>query len=242
MNFGQSLKLKFNSNPTKVLGATLLLVFAFLSLFDRTYSFVFYMLQEMAWVYAEADSIALIFVTLKLAITPIFGLVVGALGIIRLKEKLQLVLVAGFFTFVVPLFWLAQWVPSKSVQQWAVGYSDDPLSWVRLLLLVGAVALSAIGAKFAKLEPGEQIQELKSESVVPNATNPHLDNLPMYGLLSSFLSPISGIVLGHISIDLMNRGVIDKSRRAIAQASLVLGYALIGTGLIVLILFAISQI
>ena len=69
-----------------------------------------------------------------------------------------------------------------------------------------------------------------------------LSNLPNFALVGAFVVPLAGIILGHISINQMNKGMISNQNRGLAMAGLILGYVFIALSILLGILIAVALI
>jgi len=65
-----------------------------------------------------------------------------------------------------------------------------------------------------------------------------VSSLPTLTLVLAFFSPVIAIVLGHVALNRMRRGLISSSNISTAKAGLVVGYVFTGLGLIATIYLA----
>ncbi len=68
--------------------------------------------------------------------------------------------------------------------------------------------------------------------------------LPIFALVAAFIVPLAGIIMGHISLNQMNKGQISSQNRTMAIAGLALGYVFMALGFlagIILIVVILSN-
>lgn len=68
--------------------------------------------------------------------------------------------------------------------------------------------------------------------------------LPIFALVAAFIVPLAGVIMGHISLNQMNKGQISSQNRTMAIAGLALGYVFMALGFlagIILIVVILSN-
>jgi hypothetical protein len=127
------------------------------------------------------------------------------------------------------------------------------MDWLDQIAIVLFVIASVLGF-LATLRPIQRMLSSRSRSTFgvqsesnlasqsPVSTESPLSNLPIFALVGAFVVPIAGIILGHISISQMNKGMISNQNRGLAMAGLILGYVFIALSILLGVLIAVALI
>ncbi len=133
-----------------------------------------------------------------------------------------------------------------------------------LFIFVGALAVVSLFVKprepkpaFAQVQPlgapvAPNVAQAPAAAPAPNYVAPAPgvpamgapSQLPIFALVAAFIVPLAGIIMGHISLNQMNKGQISSQNRTMAIAGLALGYVFMALGFlagIILIVVILSN-
>lgn len=254
-------------SPLRIISSALFLVFGILSIVIAVQMTAFLLQAFNYWSQASEEEpeafkwfLQSMFFVVRGFAAPVVAILVAVLGLILRKKWLQPALGAFLFLFVFVASWISDFASYGAIGNWTQSwdiedtYYDTVLGWVSLSVCVLALILSLVASL---LSPKVVKDAAQSEAiVVPQSTKPglasatqttgqsNLTNLPMFALIGAFIIPLSGIILGHLSLSSMKKGQLSTQNKGMATAGLILGYVFVGlgflTGLILVIVLIVS--
>ena len=235
-------------SPFRIVASAAFLVFGLVSLFSQGLRDLPYLFNNFGSVTQNPYWPVLIQYFLTAVLSPLVAVVLVLLGLLPRKATAQLIFSAIFFVLALPLSWLLQaYFVSQGVWYeiiWTTQgiNNEDLLGWVGLgLLSVGTIF--ALVAKLTESAKPDQANPRPEQVIVEREQGASgVSNLPIFALIGSFLFPIVGVVLGHISLSQMNKGQISAQNRGMAKAGLILGYVFIGLGIATFVLIIVISL
>ncbi len=193
---------------------------------------------------------------------PLLAIFAAASPALKIKPKVTLLLVGATLAIVLvldplsSLLWSIQANQSIGLealrQSFFLGFGDVYSTGRSLATVFGVLGAIAFAISFSvKSQPGTSPENVSSSSITQGTEGAGFatPNLPFSGqvvssfptltLVFAFFSPILAIVLGHVTLNHMQRGLISSANISTAKAGLVVGYVLTALGLLAFILWAI---
>ena len=244
---------RFQLNFLRLAAALLYIVTGIISLFNpllrslgEYFSYLSY--ANSSFVLAEYH---LLFVSISL---PIACLALAITGVLARTGKIWVWGAGAYFLLTVPMSWLMT-VLWETQSGYPVDISHWQLLWtgndfmdtgitITLILatILAAVSMFVKSSFNSSADNAAQPQVTQAPSAPVTGSSGQLSNLPIFALVGAFVIPIAGIILGHLSISQMNKGMISNQNRGMAMAGLILGYVFIALSIIFGVLIAVALI
>lgn len=253
-----SSNLKVALNPARLIAGIFFLITGLLSLVNPG---IWKSVQLFQWLFGQIgfgavqlDLIQLLLVTFVLPIGSIF---LGVSAFLKLRSTFWVFSAVGLFVLTAVFSWIFHYFypvlfnlggvyNSYDIFHLSWFDSSEWVDWLTLVTLVFATALAVV-SKFISFAGSPNPNNSGTIAFSGEAT-PHYSpasvpsNLPIFALVGSFIFPIVGVILGHISLSQMKRGQIPADNRGLALAGMILGYVFIGIGFIASIIVIIALI
>ena len=177
---------------------------------------------------------------------PVACLALAVYGILTKSGKLWAIIAGAYFLLCWPLSFVATWLLQHNFDfsHWQMLWTGNDILDSGSTITFIIASLLAVVSMFVNL--GQPVQ-LNSENQVSNIqpvvnVGAPISNLPIFALVGAFIIPLAGIILGHISISQMNRGLISSQNRSMATIGLILGYVFMVFSIIALVGFFVFLI
>jgi hypothetical protein len=198
------------------------------------------------------------FVIIWSIVAPLLAIFAAISPALKVKPQLTLLLVAATLTIVLllepltSLFWSIQAqrpIGLETLRQAFFPGFDQSVNIGRSLATVfgilGAISLAIAFTVKPKASPSpESFAQVPSNQAIPGAASPSQNfsqsgqvpsAYPTLTLVLAFFSPVIAVILGHVTLNHMRRGLISSANISNAKAGLIVGYVFIGLGFIVFI-------
>jgi len=188
--------------------------------------------------------LSLPFVCLCLAIT----------GLLMKNQRIWAALVALYFLATVPValivnaLFYQNFSSRFEIVRWQMVWTNNEMFDTALTVIFIVSTVIGVGSIFIPTPavdnssmPAVPAESIRSSANSGNPSAP-LSNLPIFALVGAFVIPIAGIILGHLSISQMNKGIISNQNRGMAMAGLILGYVFIALSILLGVLIAVALI
>ena len=253
-----SSNLKVALNPARLIAGIFFLITGLLSLVNpgiwKSVELFQWLFGQIGFGAAQLDLIQLLLVTFVLPIGSIF---LGVSAFLKLRSTFWVFSAVGLFVLTAVVSWIVHYFypvllnlggvyNSYRIFHLSWFESTEWVDWLTLVTLVFATALAVV-SKFISFAGSPNPNNSGTIAFSGEAT-PHYSpasvpsNLPIFALVGSFIFPIVGVILGHISLSQMKRGQIASDNRGLALAGMILGYVFIGLSFIVGIIVTVALI
>ncbi|MCX6485473.1 MAG: hypothetical protein NTX78_02360 [Rhodoluna sp.] len=189
---------------------------------------------------------------------PLLAIFAAASPALKIKPKVTLLLVGATLAIVLVLDPLSSllWLQANQsiglealIQSFFLGFGDVYSTGRSLATVFGVLGAIAFAISFSvKSQPDPSPENVSFSSIsqgtegagfaTPNLpfSGQVVSSFPTLTLVFAFFSPILSIVLWHVTLNHMQRGLISSANISTAKAGLVVGYVLTALGLLALIL------
>ena len=159
---------------------------------------------------------------------PLACLALAVTGILAKSGKLWAIVAGVYFLLCWPLSFVMTWLVQNNFDfsHWQMLWTGNDILDSGSTITFIIASLLAVASVFVKLgQPLQVTSENQISNVQPvvNGGAP-ISNLPIFALVGAFVVPLAGIIIGHISISQMNRGLISSQNRSMATIGMILGY------------------
>ena len=244
---------RFQLNILRLVAAVFYILTGIISLFNPLFQSLqgylnFLSSGQSPFVLAEYH---LLFVSLSL---PLACLALAVTGVLAKSGKIWIWAAGAYFLVTVPMSWLMTvlWENQSGyavdLTHWQVLWTGNDLidsSVTITLSLASALGVASLFFNSSIRPSGSSVasQPVPTMTAAPVAGGAsQVSNLPIFALVGAFVVPLAGIILGHISINQMNKGMISNQNRGLAMAGLILGYVFIALSILLGVLIAVALI
>ena len=219
---------KFQLNILRLVSGIFFVITAVMSAFNDVLRDLPFFVNSWQGVIEFPASLALYHYVFLSVSLPLVCLALAVTGILAKSGKLWAIAAGVYFLLCWPLSFVMTWLLQNNFDfsHWQMLWTSNEILNSGSTITFIIASLLAVVSMFVKL--GKPLQ-LTSENQISNIqpvvnVGAPISNLPIFALVGAFVVPLAGIIIGHISISQMNRGLISSQNRSMATIGMILGY------------------